>query len=298
MTAAPRDLQPPELQGPRPSRSVDARDPRAFVFGGVAFDVYPSPEVGWELGDEHRLFRSPFDTDPVFARLHCVIAAAPELADEFSRAIDWSWQGDVALVRTAAARAELRDLGGGAFVTTALVAPGDRGCSNLVTAVTGALADRVGGLVLHASGIEVDGGAVLFIGPSGAGKTTAANHCAGARWFARDRAIVYPTERGWYTTAMCGGDPVELERSSRSALPLRAILRVRRGEDVAVFRDLGLAEALGVLRESAQSVVSDAAAEGELLDRASRVHGESRVGELRSVLGQDLTPALREWVAA
>lgn len=50
---------------------------------------------------------------------------------------------------------------------------------------------------LHAAAVEVDGEAVVFIGPKGAGKTTLSFHCLRSgrcRWIANDRAFAIPGE--------------------------------------------------------------------------------------------------------
>ena len=167
---------------------------------------------------------------------------------------------------------------------------------SLITALAGVVQTREGGVVLHASGIEVEGGAVLFIGPSGAGKTTAAHHCPNARWFARDRAVVFPGPGGWYAAVMCGGDPIALEPSAHRVLPLHGILRVRRGQDGASIRDCDGLSGFVALRESLQAPPQDAEGEHAAMDRLVRLHAEARVGELHSVLGGDLTPLLRHWI--
>lgn len=275
--------------------SDTALDPLAFGFAGVAFDVHPWPELRFQLDEEHRLFRALDHDGPRLARVHCAIGGASELADDYGREIRARWDGDVLHGATGGVRVEARDLGDGRFAATALVSPDARGCSSLLTALAGALAYRMGGLVLHASGVEVDGDGYLFIGPSGAGKTTAANHCPGARWFARDRAVVFRSSERWYAAGMCGGDPIELARADARVVPLRGILRVHRGEGASRIEALSALGALVALRESLQTVVSGPPEEQALADRMLALHAESRVGALRSVLGDDLVPTLGEW---
>lgn len=272
-----------------------ALDPLAFCFAGVAFDVHPWPELRFCLDDDHRLFRSIATDGPIFARVHCAIGGATELARDYGREIRADWDGDVLQAATGGVRVEARDLGDGRFAATALVSADSRGCSSLLTTLAGALAYRMGGLVLHASGIELDGAGYLFIGPSGAGKTTAANHCPGARWFARDRAVVFRHGARWYAAGMCGGDPIALPRAEARVLPLRGILRVQRGAGASTIEPLSALGALVTLRESLQTVVNGPREEQELAERMLALHGESRVGVLRSVLGDDLVPTLTEW---
>lgn len=84
-----------------------------------------------------------------------------------------------------------------------------------------------GGLVLHASAVEIDGRAVLFGGPSRFGKTTlaAAFHAAGHRVLAEDTSYVVATDGGF------------------SVLPGPALLRVR--HDMVTALGLDDLEVLG-----------------------------------------------------
>jgi hypothetical protein len=286
----------PTLDGSVANAASEALDdPHDFSFAGVEFHIHPHRGLRWTMGDEHRLFRAPVGAGPVAARVDCVVAPAPELGMA-PRDINCRWSDDAATVDTNGVRAEVRRLGERRYAATALVNPNWHGCASLTTAVAGTIVLREGGLVLHASGIELGEKAVLFVGPSGAGKTTAANHCEGARWFARDRAVVYPTSGGWVAAGMCGGDPIHLPASEHRLLELAGILRVQRGKDEARVRSLDAREAFFYLRESLQAAQMDREDELRLFDLLLRLHRESRVGELRSVLGGDLTPVLRGWM--
>lgn len=260
-------------------------DPTCFVFGGVAFEICPAPGVTWSVGAEHRLFTGSYATSPVAGQVHCVVSPAPELSEGFTREITWEWSGEVARVETGRVRAELRRLSPGRYAATAFVVPSDAGCSALVTALTAAVVSREGGFVLHAAGVEIYGRAVLFIGPSGAGKTTAANHCHGARWFARDRAVVYPTPLGWYAAGVAGGDEIELARSPRQVFPLGAVLRIRRGAVPLAIRQSGVLEAVRDLRESLMGTALDRDREEARLKTLTELSAGTYVGELVSSLG-------------
>jgi hypothetical protein len=275
-------------------------DPLSFVFGAVAFEICPAPGLRWAHGPDHRLLRAPVTTSgPLMARVDCSVAAAPELARNRTRAIAWEWHGEVARLDTGGVRAEVRRLAPKRYVVSALVSPDASGCSSLCTALVGAIAHAEGGIVLHASGIDVEGSGVLFVGPSGAGKTTSANHCAGATWFARDRAVVFPTSAGWHVAAMAGGDVIDLPRSAGAVFPVGAILRVRRGaEGRPEIREDGLAAQLVTLRESLQSVPHDPSDEDGALDRLLALSREARVASVHTVLRQPLLPELHRWLRA
>lgn len=265
-------------------------DPLSFVFGGVAFDVCPARELTWALTDEHRGFVADYATSPVAGLVHCSVSSAAELADDHRREIEWSWDGDVAQISTGRLRAELRWLGGAHYAARAQVAPDTSGCTSLCTAIAAAVVNHRGGLVLHAAGVELDGRAVLFVGPSGAGKTTAANHCAGTRWMARDRAAIYPTPLGWYAAGMAGGDPIELPRADARVAPLAGIFRVRHATELMIGSASG-AKAIAILRESVQA--PPATLEAELLGRIASAADEGWVGVASTVLGRDLSDELR-----
>lgn len=272
---------------------IPAADPTCFVLGGVAFEICPAPGVTWSIGDEHRGFLGAYSISPVAGEVHAVVSPAPELAHGAKREIKWAWDGDVAHIETGRVRAELRRLGRGRYAATALIVPDEAGCASLCTALIAAIVKREGGLVLHAAGVEVDGRAVLFIGPSGAGKTTAANHCGGLRWMARDRAAVYPTPLGWYAVGMAGGDPIELPRANARVFPLGGIYRIAKGTDGVSAIPLRGVAAVRALRESVQSVAGSLDEESARLDAIGRVSDACPVGLLRTHLGVPLADTLR-----
>lgn len=262
-----------------------------FVFGGVAFEISTAPALRWQLAADHARFQAPFEDGPVAASVR-VAATSVGALPHAPREVVYAWSDRVATVRTNGLRVDVRELGPGSFAASALVGEQLGDCGSLCTALAGALVDRVGGLVLHASGIELAGGAVLFVGPSGAGKTTAANHCEGARAFAKDRAAVYPTEAGWFAAPMAGGDEIDLPDAEQRVLPLHAILRVERERDAVVVEECDPVRAVRVLRESAQLGGRDPVAEGALLDRLLTVAAQARVGVIHTRLGEPIVPGL------
>lgn len=286
----------PELALASPPQEAVGLDPTRFVFGGAAFEMCPDPAVAWSVGAEHRQFMGVYSASPVAAEVRCVVSAAAELsADPRGREIHYEWANDLARVVTSRVRAELRHLGPGRYAATAVVAPSEAGCASLTTALAGAVIEREGGFVLHASSVVIDGRALLFVGPSGAGKTTAANHCQGAQWLARDRAVVYPTPLGWYAAGMAGGDDIALPRAAVSLAPLGAILRVRRGS--SRLEETALVTRLRDLRESVVSSPGSASEERARLEALVGLAGGTRVGELALELGLPLREALARWVS-
>jgi hypothetical protein len=89
-----------------------------------------------------------------------------------------------------------------------------------------------GGLVLHASGVLVDGEVILFSGVSGAGKTTISRlwerHCPAATVLSDDRIVIRPAADGSFRawgTPWHGTGKHASPRSGR----VRAVLFLRRG---------------------------------------------------------------------
>ncbi len=262
-----------------------------FVLGAVAFEICPSPGLDFELSAEHALFRGAYSTSPIAGHVHCVVSPSPELEESVERKVSCRWEGELAHVSTGRARAELRQLGPGRYAASAFVVPDESGCSALVTALTAAIVEREGGLVLHAAGVELDGRAALFIGPSGAGKTTTANHCRELRWMARDRAVVYRTPLGWYAAGMPGGDPIDLPRSHGRVFPLGGICRIVKNTVGPRVLRLEGARAVFKLRECVQS--SAGIDEADALERVEAFAREARICELETMIGVDPTAALR-----
>jgi len=268
-----------------PTRNWD--QPRRFAFGGVHFDVC-APNVAWSLDGEHS---ACLDTPQgmALAEVHCAVSGAPELARETERDIAWRWAARACRLRAGRLRAQVRELAPGRFAVSALIAPDPRGCGALAAAVAACVVDRMGGLCLHAAAVDVGGSAVLFIGPSGAGKTTAANHCFHARALARDRVLAFPRDGRWYVAALPGGEEGQLAPSRSNTLPLAAIYRVVRRSATEVG-SLPAPRALAVLRESVQAPIGTD--EHSLLDRIASLSEQALVGEASVVLGEALIPHL------
>ena len=291
----------------RPSEPAARRRPRRssqlgdqLVYGGCALELLADFD-GWELGAEYLRFAATAADAraPLAASIRCAVSGDPSLdrADEAGRRIRWRFEDGRAQVRSGLLAAELCRTAPGRFAASARVHPDSSGVSALVSALAGAAVFLRGGFVLHAAGVVVDGRAVLFVGPSGAGKTTAANHSAGAAWFAKDRAAVVFGPEGPVAWGMAGGDAVDLPRAPARCYPLAAVLRVRRAGAPGTLEPLGLSGAVAALRESVQSGGDGAEAEASVLDAALRFAQRVPVGALHLRLGDDLTPALRAFVA-
>lgn len=221
-------------------------------------------------------------------------------AGALGRAIRWSWAGARGTLATTWCEVALEQLGPDRFEGEATLRGSANGRGALLSALATALTERVGGLVLHATGVVLDGKAVLFVGPSGAGKTTSARHCAGCAWLTRDRAIVLPPsgEVGWQAWAAPGGDDVPLPWWGRVVAPLAGVLRVARGPGPSRVVALPRVSALLRVRECMQSGAASAADEAGALAAAARLLDEVPVAALEPRLGDALTPVVGAWLEA
>jgi hypothetical protein len=89
-----------------------------------------------------------------------------------------------------------------------------------------ALAERAGGLLLHACGIVRGGQAFLFFGPSGSGKTTVARRApAGCTVLNDDLTLLLPDPAGWRACGTPFTNPTQVPPANASA-PAAALLRL------------------------------------------------------------------------
>jgi hypothetical protein len=270
-------------------------DATTFSFGGIEFTIYAADGTSWELTDEHREFCFPCRR-PALAHVAVSLTEVEEVGSPIrhDREVKWSWHQGAARGHTKHVLAEVRRLAANRYAASALVTPGPAGAASLLTLLSTAITWDRGGITLHSTGVELDGEAVLFVGPSGAGKTTSANHCPDGRWMARDRATIFPLRGEWYGSGSPGGGPdvIRLPRCGEVARPLHSVLRVqqRRSGPSRVRWAQGV-EALRILRESAMT--PRGITESAVLDRLSELTGLLRVGVIEVALGDDLGAALR-----
>lgn len=141
-----------------------------------------------------------------------------------------------------------------------------------------------GGLVVHASGVELDGAALLFAGVSGAGKSTLAALWARARRRPRarvlsdDRLVLRPHARGFWAW----GTPWHGSGRYGSPLgrPLRAVFFLEQAR-LAGVRRLGAAEAAARLFALSFPPLWERATVARALDTCARVAERVACHELR-----------------
>jgi hypothetical protein len=225
--------------------------------------------------------------------------ALAQAAARSVRSIEWSWRGERATLLGRFVSAELQYSAAESRANARLTA-NRRGAESLLTALAASLLHRLGGAILHAASLELEGVALALIGPSGAGKSTASRQLSGARAFSVDRLVVAPAEQGgWLAFPLPGGtrSALDLPPTSCTRAPLRAILRVRKSTQGTRLEACSLPMAVALLRESAFHPGVDPDAEQELLAHLQGLAREVPVANLHSSLGTMLGPPLGRWLA-
>ena len=272
--------------------SIHSHGEHRYSYGGVVFHRLDGsrPELPM-LGSA--------DCDS-YATVTCTVSGhgdrcgSPAIRRRFKH-VRATWDHARATVDGYGLHAQVRHIGSGRYVA----AIEERYCDVSATAVedllTHVLLERSGGLVLHSAAIELDGEAIAFVGPSGAGKTTVSSMSA-CPWFAQDRLAVAPVEGVWHAWPLAGGStPPGSEPSVRSSLPLGGVLRIvhsPRGPAVHPTSDV---EALMDVRMNCFPGDLSPADEGLRLANVEQLCHQVSVARFLSRLGTDPLPALRAW---
>lgn len=117
---------------------------------------------------------------------------------------------------------------------------------------------EAGGALLHSAAVVDEGGAVLFVGVSGAGKSTVSRRAleSGRAVLSDDlNAVVREGGRVWVEQAPFTGD-LGPANTVRGRFPLARVLRLRKGE-TAALRAMGRAEVLALLAGCSPYVNAD-----------------------------------------
>lgn len=277
--------------------------PDEFVFSGVDVRVQCTRGVSPLCLPRSLAFPRPAEAEGPIAghidlRLHQASDLSPIRSGHALRIVrtGGAWAASTSLFV-----ARLVAHGGGRYGAEAWVPRGSLGAAeyDLLQSLAAVVIWTEGGAVMHAAGVELDGEARLFVGPSGAGKTTACEHTDG-RAFAIDRvALVRDADRGWYAWSIPVGplDGLTRPASGRLAAPIRSILRVRQGRQLGV-RHLTGSDALIVVASALYWPFSagDASARAAM-DVGFEVARRCAVGEIRTVLGRSNMGMLRRFDA-
>lgn len=141
-----------------------------------------------------------------------------------------------------------------------------------------------GGLAFHGAGVVDTGTGYLFLGASGAGKSTAVR-LTGAESLGDDFAIAWPSGTGWVTCAVPFDNAERMPPTRRLApLPLARILKLEKADDDGVVPIDGAARA-------AAALVSCAAFPWAMGDLAGRIAANAAAAPRPAVLRFRPTPS-------
>ncbi|MFV9506630.1 MAG: hypothetical protein AB4911_18930 [Oscillochloridaceae bacterium umkhey_bin13] len=90
-----------------------------------------------------------------------------------------------------------------------------------------------GGLLVHGAGIAYNTHGYLLLGPSGAGKTTAARNAPPGSVLNDDLILILPASEGWQMYATPFTNPSQLGPRGPACAPLTGIFRLRQAPQVA-----------------------------------------------------------------
>ena len=272
---------------------------RRFAFGGVMFEIETTGSSPWALPPASRDCALA-SSEVTCAQLSCRVRHEPALPalDPGDKGLSvWQPTAHGLSVRTAQCALEIAPAGPGRFTgSAALATPG--AAAELLTLAACAVLESSGGLCLHATAVELGGKAILLLGPSGAGKTTAAQLLPGARCLAFDRVAVVPHRSGDQVWALPGGSPPRLERSAARVLPLAGFLRIAQAYEKPAVRALSAGEAALYLREAVEVGVGAGFLETRRLDAVSRLALAATGGKAEVVLGKSWVGELQSFLAA
>lgn len=295
-----------------------------FAIGAVAFEILSDTPLCFEPAVER--YRLHPDAHPVVADVICSVAVDPrsfagvspsgEVRVERVEDADPNGRSELRL-RAPRAQCSLNRVAQQRYACSARIADEPSALTSLLYMVSEAIVQAEGGIVMHAAGVELDGRAVLYVGPSCAGKSTAATLTAGAAMFAYDHvAIVAPADRSADTLAygLPGGTPARMSQSAHAVLPLAGIFRIFQAREAVAEAGreaayevayetayeprgelLSGAKALFLLRESVECADVSIKGEQARLHAAAAIAASTRVrvGALHTVLGRSLTPLVR-----
>ena len=111
---------------------------------------------------------------------------------------------------------------------------------------------KYGGMMLHASALELDGGAYLFSGPSGVGKSTHTGlwqkEFPSARLFNDDKPALRKIDGVWYAygTPWSGKHGININMR----VPLRGICFLRQGDENKIRRLTGVAAVSAIMSQT------------------------------------------------
>lgn len=314
---APRNYGNPEystgrvMQADRPLKAQQSGQffQQFVIYAGVEFRVSACLDIYEQLAQLPGLSFEREAAQVPLAVVECTFerAKTPETEPEpftGDRTIEWAWSGNVCTITAPYARVRLvKSLSAVQPQLRALatVHAGPVPLAAVFSAIASAIAILREGAVLHSASIEWEAGVVAFIGPSGAGKTTACQHVPGARLFSIDRLLVAPVSGGqWQAFSVPGGTPPSrpwLRKSRVQSRPLLAVFGLRHAQSATHFEPLSSVGRVALLRQCAFDGSREPAGAAETLGNLVRLATEVPIARLHLRRGENLELKLREGFA-
>lgn len=211
----------------------------------------------------------------------------------------WEQRSDGLCVRTKQIVLQIASLGPRHYVVAASIASASVLERMLVTLAT-TVAELAGALCLHATAVALRGSAVLLLGPSGAGKTTAAELLDDVACLSNDRVVIVSDpvdlDKHWVWSLPVGQASV-LPRSAEPVLPLAAMLRVVQATEPAVTVARPV-EAMLFVRQGVEVGLDSGPFEAQRLATVGRVVSSAHCGVANVALSHRWRPQLEEFLLA
>jgi hypothetical protein len=268
---------------------------RRFAFGAVAFELLTEERLEFRLPRAYAEHTQEVPHVATLADAICTLRIDPGLRSQrFIGNNDppiWEKTETGMRVSTSRIAAEVTTIGLHCFAVAARMRAAED-LSALLLVLTATVVELAGGLYLHATAVELDGAAVLLLGPSGAGKTTAAQLLGDVSCLAHDRVIVVPAldaadGGGFWVWALPGGSPPMLAKSTRRVLPLSACVRIRQAREKSAVVRVPLAQAYFLVREAVEIAIDSGFHEANRLDASAALASNVPVAIAHVVLSQN-----------
>lgn len=283
------------VSSPRPSQLTFKRN---LSFAGVQIRVAASDEICTRLAGLPGVFPAAGASASSLGLLKCELERAPDDEDPTTdRALRWRWEGERCHLTVPGGVAVL--MGRGPTIEVrARVMFSDRALTALLAGLASVVAGVRGGLVLHSASVEWRGRALAFVGPSGAGKTTACRHVPGALLFSRDRILVAPLDSGqWFAHSLPGGAPPvpDIPGAGVPSLPLYGVLGLRHATRHTHLEALSPIQRATLLRQCTMDGEVSENSEGRLFESFLALASRVPMARLHFKLETSLAEVLSSW---
>jgi hypothetical protein len=276
-----------------------------FGFGGVAFELLVDATVSFALPPAYERHMVAPAHAPTLADVVCCVRldrglVPPPFEAEMQHGVLWEPGPECLHVRAHEISLAIRRTSSRHFAITAHIAS-SAALPRLLLLLATTVIELAGGASLHATAVEHEGRAVLLLGPSGAGKTTAAQLLGDVTCLANDRVNVVLSRQkddapALWVWALPGGSPPTLPRSAHVALPLSAMLRIKQAQ-VPRVSALRSAEAVLFVREAIEVSVNSEHHEAQRLAAASELAMTAASGMAHVALAQSWRADLEGFLA-